>query len=81
MRARTGRGATAAPLARSGEVSHQEAGMSDDTRKKKTRDAARGRPTDADCVKHRENLLDDALDDSFPASDPPALSQPARRRC
>lgn len=33
----------------------------------------------ADCKEHRENLLDDALDDSFPASDPPAIVAPSRR--
>ena len=27
---------------------------------------------------HREDLLDDALDDSFPASDPPSMSEPGR---
>ena len=27
---------------------------------------------------HREELLDEALDDSFPASDPPAMSEPGR---
>jgi hypothetical protein len=26
--------------------------------------------------KHREELLDEALDESFPASDPPAISAP-----
>jgi hypothetical protein len=26
--------------------------------------------------KHREELLDEALDESFPASDPPAIVQP-----
>jgi hypothetical protein len=30
------------------------------------------------CVERREALLDDALDDSFPASDPPAISMPGR---
>ncbi len=25
---------------------------------------------------HEENKLDDALDDSFPASDPPSMTQP-----
>jgi hypothetical protein len=25
---------------------------------------------------HAESLLDDALDDSFPASDPPSMAQP-----
>ncbi len=33
------------------------------------------------CEEHREALLDDALDDSFPASDPPSIAQPSRRRC
>ncbi|TGX52754.1 DUF1244 domain-containing protein [Sphingomonas gei] len=27
---------------------------------------------------HREELLDDALDESFPASDPPSMSEPGR---
>jgi hypothetical protein len=35
---------------------------------------------DARSVEHREALLDDALDDSFPASDPPAIVTPHRRR-
>jgi uncharacterized protein len=30
-------------------------------------------------VKRREALLDDALDDSFPASDPPSMVTPHRR--
>ena len=34
-----------------------------------------------DMAKNREDLLDDALDDSFPASDPPSIAQPAKRRC
>lgn len=33
-----------------------------------------------DCEEQREDLLDDALDDSFPASDPPAIVAPSRRR-
>lgn len=28
---------------------------------------------------HRENLLDEALDESFPASDPPAIVEPHRK--
>ena len=39
------------------------------------------KPDAAACAAHREELLDDALDDSFPASDPPAITQPSRRRC
>lgn len=31
-------------------------------------------------VRERESELDDALDDSFPASDPPAQAQPHTRR-
>ena len=39
----------------------------------------RARPQlDARAVKHREDLLDDALDDSFPASDPPSMVTPHR---
>ena len=30
--------------------------------------------------KHREDLLDEALDESFPASDPPAIVSPHPRR-
>jgi hypothetical protein len=33
------------------------------------------------CVERREALLDDALDDSFPASDPPALLAPGSPDC
>jgi hypothetical protein len=31
-------------------------------------------------LEHREALLDDALDDTFPASDPPAIVMPRRPR-
>lgn len=35
-------------------------------------------PTPANKVKHREELLDEALEESFPASDAPAVSWPER---
>jgi hypothetical protein len=28
---------------------------------------------------HEENLLDEAIEDSFPASDPPAMTNPSRK--
>lgn len=33
------------------------------------------------CEEHREALLDDALDDSFPASDPPAITRQKFKPC
>lgn len=30
------------------------------------------------CEQRRDAILDDALDDSFPASDPPAITMPGR---
>lgn len=30
----------------------------------------------ADCDKHEERLIDEAVDESFPASDPPAIASP-----
>lgn len=30
------------------------------------------------CEQRRDTILDDALDDSFPASDPPAITMPGR---
>lgn len=35
----------------------------------------------ASCEEHREELLDDALDDSFPASDPPAITRQKFKPC
>ena len=34
-----------------------------------------------DCKEHRDDLLDDALDDTFPASDPPAIIAPSKPPC
>lgn len=34
----------------------------------------KGKPLDHD--EHEESLIDEAVDESFPASDPPAISQP-----
>lgn len=35
----------------------------------------------SDAVQHREDLLDEALEESFPASDPPSVPhQPAEER-
>jgi hypothetical protein len=31
---------------------------------------------DRDCIEHREALLDEALEESFPASDPPSIAKP-----
>lgn len=39
------------------------------------------RVPETDCEKRREERLDDALDDSFPASDPPAIVAPSSRKC
>jgi hypothetical protein len=33
------------------------------------------------CEEHREALLDEALDESFPASDPPSITSPPAKRC
>jgi hypothetical protein len=32
------------------------------------------------CREHREALLDEALEESFPASDPPSIFRPAKKR-
>jgi hypothetical protein len=33
------------------------------------------------CEEHREELLDEALEESFPASDPPSVTQPPSKDC
>lgn len=33
------------------------------------------------CEEHREALLDEALEESFPASDPPSIARPPSGRC
>lgn len=38
-------------------------------------------PASAACVEHREKLLDEALEETFPASDPPSIAQPPCGRC
>ena len=36
---------------------------------------------ETDCEQHREDLLDEALEESFPASDPPSIAKPAGKGC
>ena len=33
------------------------------------------------CREHREDLLDEALEESFPASDPPSVVRPPAKDC
>jgi hypothetical protein len=33
------------------------------------------------CREHREELLDEALEESFPASDPPSIARPPAKSC
>ena len=43
--------------------------------------ATRTRPPEqAKGAEHEERLLDEAIDESFPASDPPAISTPKSRK-
>jgi hypothetical protein len=35
----------------------------------------------SDCEEHREALLDEALAESFPASDPPSIARPPAKGC
>jgi hypothetical protein len=35
----------------------------------------------SDCEERREALLDEALAESFPASDPPSIARPPAKRC
>ena len=44
-------------------------------------DAAAGRTDAVDCEQHREDLLDEALEETFPASDPPSIARPAGKGC
>ena len=44
-------------------------------------DAAAVRPDASDCERHREDLLDEALEETFPASDPPSIARPAGKGC
>ena len=45
------------------------------------RSGAASKVEPASCEEHREELLDDALDDSFPASDPPAITRQKFKPC
>lgn len=49
--------------------------------KRPARSKARNEADSGDCIERREGLLDEALEDTFPASDPPAIVAPSRRRC
>jgi hypothetical protein len=50
-----------------------------ETDRRAARQAAASRVSS--CIERREALLDDALDDSFPASDPPTLVAPGFSDC
>jgi hypothetical protein len=41
----------------------------------------RTKAMDMDCEQHREDLLDEALNETFPASDPPSIARPAVKGC
>lgn len=58
--------------------------MTSDPQARRTGRAAKGERQSAartDCEQHREDLLDDALKESFPASDPPSIARPAGKGC
>ena len=44
-------------------------------------DAVAARTAAVDCKQHREDLLDEALEETFPASDPPSIARPAGKGC
>jgi hypothetical protein len=37
--------------------------------------------TKGECREHREEMLDEALEETFPASDPPSLTWPPAKPC
>jgi hypothetical protein len=43
-------------------------------------DAGKNEAAEAERIRHREELLDEAEMESFPASDPPAISEPRPRK-
>lgn len=57
--------------------------VSKSTRKKLSPEGSQTKPSvkSEACVEHREKLLDEALEESFPASDPPSIARPSDGRC
>lgn len=58
-------------------AAREEAREMDDDRKKRS---DQEKDSDA-CRQHREDLLDEALEETFPASDPPAVTRPPAKDC